>query len=452
MRWFALFGLLTACTATEDDTFDASSPSYHGYIAPLLTEHCARCHQAGAVAPFAVTNYAEAAEWARPMLAALEGDIMPPFDARDGEDCTPELGFQHDNRLTAEEIEAFRQWVEADAQEGDPATAAPLPQIVTDDLTDPDAIVRLAQPFAVDGDDDIYQCFRVEVPTDETVWLTGLQVLPDNDKVVHHVLVWSDHDDQSADLDDGDGYRCSGFPGFYPTELVAAWAPGGAAMRVPDNTGVLFERGRTLVVNVHYHPTGAGVELDQTELAITWTTEKPAEYVTWFLVDEPFGAEVQPGPSDSDGVEFRIPADDPAHTETLILDPGDNLPFDLTIYAVAPHMHYLGSAMDVKVLRADGSEECLVNTPRYRFDWQSTYFYKGPLRGMPRFRAGDRLQVRCTYDNSWDNPYMPRALAADGRTETTDVRWGEDSSSEMCMAMLGLITPPRDITSIFGRL
>jgi hypothetical protein len=41
-----------------------STPEYARDIASILYEHCAKCHRPDGVAPFALTNYSVAAEWA----------------------------------------------------------------------------------------------------------------------------------------------------------------------------------------------------------------------------------------------------------------------------------------------------------------------------------------------------------------------------------------------------
>jgi len=427
---------------------DDGALTFYGDVAPLLVEKCGSCHRDDGSAPFDVADYQSAAPWAEAMVDAIQTGRMPPFYAVSDSECTPPLGFKDDPSLTDAQKQLVADWVDQGKLEGDPyleGTHAPR----VDDVIGADAVVSLAEPFAVSGDQDIYQCFRVEVPTDKDVWIQELQVLPDNDRVVHHVLVWNDPEDQSAERVGEDGsYPCSGTPDFWPTDLLAAWTPGGAPMRTPANTGELFKEGATMVVNIHYHPTADSTEIDQTEIALKWTEEEPPNYVTWFLVDLPFGATVLPGADDTDDVpEFRIPAGASNHVETVSLGVDDYpIPFDIPIFAVTPHMHYLGTDMQVTIRSETDDDVCLIHTPNYVFDFQTSYFYDAPASELPTFGMGRTIEVRCTYDNSMANPFMEDQLAAAGLTEPVDVGWGEETGDEMCMAMLGLIIPPIDLT------
>src|SRR2546423_14092418 len=70
---------------------------YHD-VAPIVANHCMTCHQDGGIAPFSLTDYDNAKVNAQNMLDAVHGRIMPPFDAREGADCTPRLGCVDDPR------------------------------------------------------------------------------------------------------------------------------------------------------------------------------------------------------------------------------------------------------------------------------------------------------------------------------------------------------------------
>lgn len=423
-------------------------PTYHADVAPLLADRCGACHVEGGIAPFSVLDGETASAWAAASLAAVEAGRMPPFFAETTDECSPPVPFLDDPTLSEADVQLLRDWVDAGAPVGDPATAVPAPPRVIDHLEKPDLTLALQQPFEIGGTDDVYQCFRIPMGLTDDAWITGLEVLPDNDLVVHHVLVWSDPDDRSAEKAGPDGsYRCSGEPDIWPTELVAAWTPGGSPMRTPDGTGTPVHPGGSLVVNVHYHPTGTTTETDQTQVALQLIDEQPANYATWYLVDIPFGASVQT--SDAGERDFLIPAGASEHEETVSLYIPDYLPIplELPIFAITPHMHYLGTEMKVTV-RSGDEETCLIHTPDYRFDFQTSYVYDADPDDLPIVRTGDWVDVRCTYDNSASNPFLDDQLEATGWSEPGDVGWGEDTGSEMCMAMVGLILPPIEITDL----
>ncbi|HHO54286.1 MAG TPA: hypothetical protein ENK18_26305 [Deltaproteobacteria bacterium] len=413
-------------------------PTWSGEIAPLLADRCGACHVEGGPTPFSVTSYEEALPWAEAIVDATQEGRMPPFFATSSDECDMQLGFLDDIRLSTSERQLLADWVEAGSPEGSRSSAAPAPLRTPDHLADPDRILSLPQPYEVSGQQDEYRCFRIELDNTEDRWITGLEVLPDNDAVVHHVLVWNDPGDRSAERVGPDGsYACSGQPDVWPTELVAAWTPGGSPTRAPVGAGTLFHPGASLVINVHYHPTGTSTELDQSRIALTWTDQQPAQHTTWYLVDLPFGA------VSTDGL-FEIPAGSEAHTETVALEVPTYIPWDLPVFAITPHMHYLGTEMLVTLRSPAGGEECLIHTPNYRFDFQTSYTYDPTSGPLPVVHPGDTIEVRCTYNNSESNPFLGLQLDASGTSSPQDIRWGEETGDEMCMAMVGLIIPPID--------
>src|SRR5262249_34626024 len=128
----------------------------------------------------------------------------------------------------------------------------------------------------------------------------------------------------------------------------------------------------------------------------------------------PHGDGLQPGPDDKGGVEFRIPAGVKGHTEAMRYTiPDDGGQGEFKLHAIQPHMHYVGTDASVRVTRqfstnGDPKEECLVGTPKYDFNWQRRYAYDVPIEELPTLHGGDVLDVKCTYDNSLQNPFVKR--------------------------------------------
>src|SRR5262249_7150740 len=136
--------------------------------------------------------------WGAAMVDAIASGSMPPYYAVSDDLCHVPLPFADDLRLSDDEKALVSAWVDADMPQGDPATAAPAPLHDVQDLDPYQVELTLQQPFEISGDRDIYECFRIPLPNTETMYLTGLQVIPDNTLVVHHVLVWNDPNDNSA--------------------------------------------------------------------------------------------------------------------------------------------------------------------------------------------------------------------------------------------------------------
>jgi hypothetical protein len=98
-------------------------------------------------------------------------------------------------------------------------------------------------------------------------------------------------------------------------------------------------------------------------------------------------------------------------------------------------MHMLGEKIRVEARPDTPESTCLVDIPRWDFNWQQNYrFLPGEEVVM---QPGEKLRLTCTYDNSPANQpvfngeqLMPR-----------DVIWGEGTTDEMCLAFINLVEP-----------
>ena len=205
-------------------------------------------------------------------------------------------------------------------------------------------------------------------------------------------------------------------------------------MRVPA--------GSRLVMNVHYHPTGAGDEVDDaTGIDIDWLDEIPAWRAELVLIGN--GTGLQPGPNDDGLTQFLIPPNVSDHTETMLFELPAEVP-ELRLWGIGSHMHYVGVDMLIGVQRqtSPGPErECLLQTPTYDFEWQRLYTYDNTLDDAIRLAGGDSLFMRCTYDNTLGNPAVAEALGQQGLEEPVEVRLGEETLDEMCLGIYGIAVP-----------
>ncbi len=428
--------------------------TWHQHIAPMVAKHCGSCHEAGGSGPFAFDTYESAKTVAGAMLGAVEAGTMPPWFARDTETCKPTRPWKDDLRLSAEEMANLRTWVETGLLEGDAATATPLPPKPELQLKSPTKSMQFAAPYTVDGTSDDFQCFVLDPGNTEQVWLTAAQVRPGNAKVDHHALVYLDVDGATAGLVGPDGrVPCFGLPnvkGF----LFSAWAPGALPTRMPETSGMPMKPGAKIFVQMHYHPTGKGPEIDQSTIDIEWTTTQPAWEAALALLgnnkkQDADGLGLQPGPNDSGSTaEFKIPAGAKGHTETMIYR--QKIPIGLPIFSVGTHMHYVGTDMEIQFKsNSEGTEECLVETPNWNFNWQRLYAFDTPISEYPVIRPGDELQMKCTYDNSLGNPFVGQALKDQGLSQPVDVVLGEQTLNEMCLGIFGVLGPPGILDQAF---
>lgn len=411
----------------------AARPNWHEDVAPLVAAHCQSCHTSEGMA-FAMSTYAETSPWAPVMAARAAEGTMPPWHAVPTEECTPPHAFQHDARLGDAQKQLLADWAAGGAPEGDPALAAPLPEPPSLELADPSASVLMGGSVTVRRDGDVldrFHCLSFDPGNAQDVYVDGLQVIQGNPKILHHVLVFVDEAAESAAWPQGIVEDCGSGPGVPNAKLVGGWVPGSLPIETPDEVGIRLPAGSRLVFNVHYHASVTGPEVDDgTGIALRWTTDPPAWVSSFGLI----GA---PGDGQSTTGEFVIPAGARGHEEVIewaVPPLGDA---DVRLWTVGHHMHKIAVDAKTSVVR-DGQELCLVQTPRWDYGWQRLYQYDAPIDEVFAVQPGDVVRVRCTYDNSMDNPGVVEALSELGLDEPREVRLGEGTLDEMCLSGIGV--------------
>jgi hypothetical protein len=478
LLWIA--PLLVACSSKDDagsppngsgagGSASTDAPTWHADIAPLVSEHCQGCHRAGGISPFALETYAQAKQWSPTFGSVLRSGAMPPFLAADTDSCKPRFGFKDDLRLSAEQIELFERWNAAGAPEGDAATATALPAPLQLELEGAQVDVKIPTPVTIEGPGDKFICFSLAPDLTalkaeglvgqilgDRVLIDGAQVRPGNSAIVHHVLVYTDKDGRSAALAGDKGYYdCFGGPELERPDLVMAWAPGSVPLAAPKGVAIAIPSTGRLVMQIHYHPTGSAQIDAATSLQLRGFGSGLPDYIGSLALIGNFrgqnadGTGLQPGPNDAGGkVEFRIPAGASAHTESMLFTV-PKTDADYRIWAVASHMHYVGTDLRIGIARQapanEPTEECLLETPRWDFNWQRAYVYDTPIDQAPSAKSGDVLSLRCSYDNSMQNPFVVEALGEQGLSAPRDVVLGEETLDEMCLGVFGMAQKVSDL-------
>jgi hypothetical protein len=371
---------------------------------------------------------------------------MPPFSARETDECAPRYGFEHDLRLSQAEIDMLKKWSEAGAPEGDPKAGPPPYSPPPVGLSSVDMDLAPKSAFVASGTTDQFRCIVLDPSLTERKYIDGMAIVPGNPSVVHHALTFRSSRSKMAEMAGDDGiFECFGSPSG---DLIHAWAPGAVPVELPEGIAVPLDPDQVLVTQIHYHPTGGDAAPDATRFQLRFTDKEPEYQLLIGLIGNFDSASdgLLPGEDDNGGAEFRIPANKAGHVEQMeyVVPP---LGTDhAKLYSVGTHMHYVGRDMKVNLTRASAAQgepadECLIQTPEWDFNWQRFYAYDAPIEELPRARMGDLFQMRCTYDNTLANPFVARALKEQGLAAPMDVHLGESTVDEMCLFVLGFLVP-----------
>ncbi len=394
-------------------TFGATpSPTFYKDVLPILQNRCQGCHRPGEAAPMSFLTYQSTRPYAAAIRQAVLSKKMPPWGA-DGLHGK----FKNDPTLSEAEKATLVTWAEAKAPAGHPKDApAPLKFIEGWNIGKPDVVVAMPEAYQVPATGTVeYTRFIMPLNFTEDRWVSAAELRPGNRAVVHHVIAyirepgskWLKDAPRNAPIvkiaksDDG------------PRAWIAGYAPGVPALPADPGQAIRVKAGSDVVFEMHYTTNGQAAT-DLTKLGLIFAKEQPKEVLATV------------GVANS---KFTIPPGAGAHEVKARWE----VPNEMTLVNLTPHMHLRGSAFKYEAVYPTGETEVLLNVPHYDFNWQHTYVLAQP-KVLP---AGTVINCTALFDNSPNNKFNP-----DPKSE---VRWGDQSWEEM---MIGFGTVAYDAKDV----
>jgi hypothetical protein len=368
---------------------DLATPTYSKDIASILNKRCISCHSETNIAPFSLVGYHNARKWAPTMVVVTHSGYMPPWKAKAG------YGEFKDNpSLSAKEKDLLKRWAAAGAPQGDPAVAPPTPVLTADwRMGTPDMIItpELPTPIPAEGP-DFFRDYLVDPKITTPTWVRIVDFRPNKQSSVHHIIpsllkkdeaakcakIKFDHDDHSWEqksVDDIDTYNKLGF-----------WSTGAPPFVSPDGTAFLIKPGDQFLLDVHYKTDGKP-ETEQVRVALYFDKVPPKDEMTVKVIASP---DIYLEPGSPNTREYAI---------------SQKFEKETTIYAVWPHMHYVGRTFKAWAKYPAGYAKPLVCIDDWDPEWQLLYYLKTPMTLPP----GSKIYVTGTFDNSAKNPRNPHS-------------------------------------------
>ena len=324
------------------------------------------------------------------------------------------------------------------------------------------------QPTAANGGTDDYHCFVIDPHVTTNSIITSVTFKPQQKLIVHHMILFQvtgkDRASALALDNNGAGWSCFGgtgmgssFSSFLTTPWLSSWAPGRNTDVMPAGYGTSIAKGDLLVVQIHYNLLAidfGGVPKDRSSVVLNTVPASGSNL-------KPLFADLFPAP-----VELACPAGvtgDLCDRGKSLIDlarrtssasaleaAGLNLicgqsAFNPTpsntstcdrkitqnegVIKATPHMHLLGRSMKLILNPGTPGEKVLLDRPQYNFDDQSPTILSKPVA----LKVGDTVRVQCTFD-----PTLRAILPQFKKVAPRYVTWGEGSSDEMCLGVLGV--------------
>ncbi len=375
-----------------------STITYADQVSRILQSRCVSCHRPGEIGPMDLGNYEDASAWADMIVEVLDEGRMPPWHASESHGS-----FENDRRMPAEEIAAIKNWARAGAIRGD-ASNEPAPLKYVDGWQlprEPDLVIPMSdKPFDVPARGDVrYQYFVADPKLTQDTWVNGMEIIPGNRSVVHHILVFiREKGTQKRGLDGERGF-------------LAGYVPGTRAQPMPEGMGKRIPANSELVFQIHYTPNG--------------TAQSDLSKVGFMLADpKKITHEVQT--TSSVQTNFRIPPRE-GNYKTTAMQP-EELP-NCELLSMSPHMHVRGKSFRYTAVYPDGNREILLDVPKYDFNWQTEY----RLSQNKKIPNGTRIFCEAAFDNSTSNLNNPNPDAW--------VQWGDQTYEEMMIGYFHISIP-----------
>jgi thiol-disulfide isomerase/thioredoxin len=349
--------------------------TYAEHVAPLLQKHCVECHRPNTAAPFALLTYEQTKARAATIAEVVTQGRMPPWFA------SPRHGhFVNRRGMSDAERTIIAQWAKAGAPRGDERLLKPIAVKESKGwlIGEPDLVIEDLLTYTVPKEGEVaYKYTFLPHVFEEETWVQGVQILPDNPRVVHHCNM--------AYISEKDGFNMRNF--------VTGYVPGGEPMWVEDGVALRIPAQSVLGLQIHLITTGKE-EKCKIAVGLKFARGTVKQQLRFHLLAD---------------YRFAIPPFAPAHP----VKASRVLEADAVGVGLFAHMHVRGRDMTFKAHAPGGKSETLLMVPNYNFDWQMPYRWEF---GKQRFAKGTRLECVAHYDNSAFNPYNPdpKATVRDG--------------------------------------
>lgn len=359
-------------------------------VAPILFDHCTKCHHPGGIGPSSFMTYDEAAGNSASILGAIMDGYMPPWPANPNY-----RHFLNENVLTDTEKSTIENWVMNGTPSGN-LSLAPTPPVYNNQTqlqqVDFTGTTPLNTSQAVTH--DYYRTFVVPSNYSVDQFIDGIEIIPGNSEIVHHVVIYYDPTNECLSLDAADtepGFLTNGTGGGLPAaaHYIGAWVPGKGPQNLPQGFGIRAEANGYYLIEMHY-PAGSVGQQDETTLNIKHSSSSSPREVWYNPV-------ITHDPYTLDEAALIIPANVERTFHATY-----NVPINISLIGISPHMHLIGKS--IKSFCVNGNDSIpLIDIPNWDFDWQLGYDYPQ----LVRLPAQSQLKAVATYDNTINNPNQP---------------------------------------------
>jgi len=390
----------------------AQTPTWNNDVGSIFYAKCTSCHRTNGLGTFPIMSYNDVVSNIVNIDTAITNKVMPPWK--------PDPSYRHfkgETALKPEEINKIKQWIAGGMAQG--AGNAPTPPTFNSasQLSSVDATISTLN-YTITSNTDQYRTYVIHSNNTTDKYLNTVELLPGNNAVVHHIILFQDTSNISYNLDVADpapGFASNGTMQQSPNaSYVSLWAPGAGLFKMPDNMGIKIPAGSDFLIEIHYAP-GHINESDSSVINLKYTNAPNIREVLIANV-------MDWGPSCLINFPLTIPANQIKSYKQLRL----NNSGDASVLAIFPHMHKIGRSYKVYTTNTQGTDTVgYINIPDWDFHWQGFYMFQKPQK----FALNEKIWGEVLYDNTTNNPDNPS-------NPPVTVFAGEQTTDEMMITFL----------------
>lgn len=344
-------------------------------VAAIIHNHCTPCHQPNAVAPFSLITYPQIKRKAQTIKTVLQHKIMPPWFADDGYHR-----FLNAPAITDEQRAMIVQWI----VEKCPAPKQPITYVKDTvqrvDLGNPDLSFTVGEEFEIPTNDELYQCFTLDLNLNETVSIQSIEFVSSNPKTIHHIMAYVDTSGIVDTLPASFYCKNDGIVGqMIP---IDSWTKGFQSIKYAPWLAIRFPKGAKLFLQNHYGEGHKGLK-EKTTVHLYLSKYEKARAIKNVVLNN---------------LKIRIPAD------SIMVDTIEYcVPKDMSLIAALPHMHFIAQMCEAYAITPDNQKVNLLKLHHWDYLWQTKYYYEKPIF-LPQ---DSKLYFNVVFDNTANNPKQP---------------------------------------------
>lgn len=374
--YLILIIFISACKKKHELLNDDYKSIEYCEVKEILEKSCLKCHSDNGFAPFSFYSTGYFKNKKSTILQVLENGIMPPWK--------PDIEysqFKNQYGLSKDELSKLYTWVYYDANDSKKCDFTSINnQIILNNEKKGDCF-QFSNGYIVPENNDHYKCFNIVNPYKEDVYLSSIDLIPGNNRIIHHISAFWGKLPEGLDEEKLQYYDCDQEIDEN-SKLVSNWSMGSFSTKYEDGRGFFFPKNSYLSIQVHFTDGSKGFV--------------DSSYVCFNKADYPINEEVYYSFENKFDISFEP---NEIKFDTLVVE----VEQDISMLSIWPHTHRIAVFVECYAYTPLMKKINLVRIPKWDYFWHSSYEFIEPVN-LPK---GSKIYMVVKFDNTTNNKLNP---------------------------------------------